>query len=236
MRRGFIGLAFSFVLLALSALPAQAQDAPAQPQCSGQPATWLGDDPDASDITAAGAALSRQMTTTAGTNPYAMFRVTGDMQPQRLEAMSDGDPSIRLETPDGDLLADIDPSAEFLEDAEVREVEIAARRKSQSYTPAEADAARARYDALKGLVIPKGTQSAPAHKAWVTIREWEAAAQRGEWTHRWSVQFRLGTQMFAEAQRAVHPRQAANAMALFIRDLRKSHHQVEVVAKLVEAI
>jgi hypothetical protein len=134
------------------------------------------------------------------------------------------------------LLADIDPSAEFLEDAEVREVEIAARRKSQSYTPAEADAARARYDALKGLVIPKGTQSAPAHKAWVTIREWEAAAQRGEWTHRWSVQFRLGTQMFAEAQRAVHPRQAANAMALFIRDLRKSHHQVEVVAKLVEAI
>lgn len=134
------------------------------------------------------------------------------------------------------LLADLDPGAEFLEDAEVREVEIAARRKSQSYTPAEADAARARYDALKGRVIPKGTQSAPAHKAWVTIREWEAAAQRGEWTHRWQVQFRLGTQMFAEAQRAVHPRQAANAMARFIRDLRKSHHQVEVVAKLVEAI
>ncbi|MEN5364687.1 hypothetical protein [Brevundimonas intermedia] len=134
------------------------------------------------------------------------------------------------------LLADLDPSAEFLEDAEVREVEIAARRKSQSYTPAEADAARARYDALKGRVIPKGTQSAPAHKAWVTIREWEAAAQRGEWTHRWSVQFRLGTQMFAEAQRAVHPRQAANAMTRFVGDLRKSHHQVEVVAKLVEAI
>lgn len=134
------------------------------------------------------------------------------------------------------LLADLDPSAEFLEDAEVREVEIAARRKSQSYTPAEADAARARYDALKGVVIPKGTQSAPAHKAWVTIREWEAAAQRGEWTHRWSVQFRLGSQMFAEAQRAVHPRQAANAMTRFIRDLRKSHHQAEVVAKLVEAI
>ncbi len=95
-------------LLLLAALPAQAQDAPAQPQCSGQPATWLGDDPDASDITAAGAALSRQMTTTAGTNPYAMFRVTGDMQPLRLEAMSDGDPSIRLETPDGDLLAEND--------------------------------------------------------------------------------------------------------------------------------
>ena len=64
--------------------------------------------------------------------------------------------------------------------------------------------ARARYDALKGRVIPKGTQSAPAHKAWVTIREWEAAAQRGEWTHRWSVQFRLGCEMFTEAQRAVH--------------------------------
>ena len=79
-----------------------------QPQCSGQPATWLGDDPDASDITVAGAALSRQMTTTAETNPYAMFRVTGDMQPLRLEAMSDGDPSIRLETPDGDLLAEND--------------------------------------------------------------------------------------------------------------------------------
>lgn len=134
------------------------------------------------------------------------------------------------------LLADLDPSAEFLEDGEVREVEIAARRKSQSYTPTEADAARARYDALKGRVMPKGTQSAPAHKAWVTIKEWEAAAKRGAWTHRWTVQFRLGSQMFAEGQRAVHPRQAANAMARFVRDLRKSHHGVEIVTKLVEAI
>jgi hypothetical protein len=134
------------------------------------------------------------------------------------------------------ILSDIDPSAAFLGEEQVRAVEMAARRKSRSYTPVEADAARARYEALKGVVISKVNQSAPAHKAWVTIREWEAAAQRGEWTHLWSVQFRLGSQMFAEAQRAVHPRQAANAMTRFIRDLRKSHHQVEVVAQSVEAI
>ncbi|MBK1970947.1 hypothetical protein JIX59_16520 [Brevundimonas diminuta] len=134
------------------------------------------------------------------------------------------------------ILSDIDPSAAFLGEEQVRAVEMAARRKSRSYTPVEADAARARYEALKGVVISKSNQSAPAHKAWVTINEWKAAAQRGEWSHRWSVQFRLGTQMFEETQRAVHPRQAANAMARFVRDLQKSHHQVEVVAKHVEAV
>ncbi len=134
------------------------------------------------------------------------------------------------------ILSVIDPNAAPLSEEEVRAVEMAARRKSRSYTPVEADAARARYDALKGFVISKSNQSAPAHKAWVTINEWKAAARRGEWTHRWSVQFRLGTQMFEEAQRAVHPRQAANAMDRFVRDLRKSHHQVEIVAKMVEAI
>ncbi|WP_405403786.1 hypothetical protein [Paracoccus sp. Ld10] len=95
-------------LLLLATLPAQAQDAPPQPMCSGQPASWLGADGDSSDITAADAALSQQMTTTASSSPYAMFRVTGAMQPLRLEASSDGDPSIRLETPDGDLLAEND--------------------------------------------------------------------------------------------------------------------------------
>jgi len=134
------------------------------------------------------------------------------------------------------ILSDIDPSAAFLGEDEVRAVEMAARRKSRSYTPVEADAARARYDALKGVVISKSNQSAPAHKAWVTINEWKAAARRCEWTHRWSVRFRLGTQMFEETQRAVHPRQAANAMRRFICDLRNSHHQVEIVAKVMETI
>ena len=95
-------------LLLLPSLPAQAQETPPGPLCSGQPAGWLGDSPDASDITAADAALSQQMTTTADTSPYAMFRVTDTMQHLRLEAMSDGDPSIRLETPEGDLLAEND--------------------------------------------------------------------------------------------------------------------------------
>lgn len=134
------------------------------------------------------------------------------------------------------ILSGIDPSAAFLGEEEVRTVEMAARRKSRSYTPLEADAARARYDALKGVVISKSNQSAPAHKAWVTINEWKAAARRGEWSHRWNVHFRLGSEMFQEAQQAVHPRQAANAMARFVRALRKSHHQVEIVAKHVEAI
>ncbi|WP_411838659.1 hypothetical protein [Paracoccus sp. ME4] len=95
-------------LLVLAALPAQAQETPAEPLCSGQPATWLGEGPEGSDITATGAALSRQMSTTASTSPYAMFRVTGAMQALRLEAMSDADPSLRLETPEGDLLAEND--------------------------------------------------------------------------------------------------------------------------------
>lgn len=95
-------------LLVLAALPAQAQETPAEPLCSGQPAIWLGEGPEGSDITATDAALSRQMSTTASTSPYAMFRVTGAMQALRLEAMSDADPSLRLETPEGDLLAEND--------------------------------------------------------------------------------------------------------------------------------
>ncbi|MCG6111835.1 MAG: PPC domain-containing protein [Paracoccus sp.] len=97
-------------LVLLAALPAQAQDAPATegPICSGQPALWLGDSAETSDMSTADAPLMRQMTTTASTSPYAMFRVTGAMQALRLEAQSDGDPALRLETPEGDLLAEND--------------------------------------------------------------------------------------------------------------------------------
>lgn len=98
-------------LALLAALPALAQDAPAAdgPTCSGQPAQWLGESAEASDITTAESPLTRQMTTAANrSNPYAMFRVTGTMQALRLEAQSDGDPALRLETPDGDMLAEND--------------------------------------------------------------------------------------------------------------------------------
>lgn len=107
-------------LALLAALPAQAQDAPAQnsqaqdapaaegPLCSGQPAQWLGESAETSDITAAEGPLTRQMSTTASLSPYAMFRVTGAMQALRLEAQSEGDPALRLETPEGDLLAEND--------------------------------------------------------------------------------------------------------------------------------
>lgn len=76
--------------------------------CSGQPAQWLGGSPEASDITTTQAPLSLSMTTSATANPYAIFRVTGDMQALRLEARSQADPALRLETPEGDLLAEND--------------------------------------------------------------------------------------------------------------------------------
>lgn len=88
--------------------PAPAAAPEPEALCSGRPAQWLGGSAEASDITAAEAPLSLSLTTSAATNPYAIFRVTGDMQALRLEAQSQGDPALRLETPEGDLLAEND--------------------------------------------------------------------------------------------------------------------------------
>lgn len=103
MSRKFPLFCLPFILA--GALPAAAQDAPS---CSGQPALWLGGLAEESDVSTAGRMLSLSMSTTDATSPYAMIRVTGAMQPLRIEAMSDGDPALRLETPDGDLLAEND--------------------------------------------------------------------------------------------------------------------------------
>ncbi|CAM3561783.1 DVUA0089 family protein [Paracoccus nototheniae] len=104
-------------LLAAWPLPALSQDsAPPAPEaaaegptCSGQPALWLGDGAETSDLSTADGPLSRQMSTTATTSPYAMFRVSAASQALRVEADApDADPSLRLETPEGDLLAEND--------------------------------------------------------------------------------------------------------------------------------
>lgn len=97
-------------VLAAFPLPALAQEAaPQEPTCSGQPALWLGGEAGSSDLTSAEGPLSQQMSTTATLSPYAMFRVTAPAQALRLEADAPGsDPSLRLETPEGDLLAEND--------------------------------------------------------------------------------------------------------------------------------
>lgn len=107
----------SVALLAAWPLPALSQDsappapeaAPEGPTCSGQPALWLGDGAETSDLSTADGPLSQQMSTTATTSPYAMFRVSAASQALRVEADApDADPSLRLETPEGDLLAEND--------------------------------------------------------------------------------------------------------------------------------
>ncbi|WP_265500611.1 hypothetical protein [Paracoccus beibuensis] len=100
-------------LLPPALLAAWPMAAPAQevvPFCSGQPAVWLGGAGDTSDISTAAAALAQRMDASDADNTYAVIRVSGAMQALRIEAegVGTGDPLIRLETPDGDLLAEND--------------------------------------------------------------------------------------------------------------------------------
>lgn len=98
-------------LLGGLAAPAAAQDGPIL--CSGQPARWLGDTAGASDISIAAAPLRQDLTAQNGSGAHVAFRVGADRQLLRIEAeaRSSGDPSLRLETPEGDLLAENDDAA-----------------------------------------------------------------------------------------------------------------------------
>ncbi|WP_022706626.1 hypothetical protein [Paracoccus zeaxanthinifaciens] len=109
-----IPLGVALVAAMAPALPASAQDAAAEPQtftCAGQPAEWLGGTREGSDIATADAAIALTMTTRTGQHPHAAFTVTGDAQQIRLEAASDGDPMLRLQTPDGTQIDENDDAA-----------------------------------------------------------------------------------------------------------------------------
>ena len=91
------------------ALPALGQETPGDaPMCGGAPAPWLTGTRAESDIGTADAPLDTQLTTAEDGGPWVAFTVTGDPQAIRLEAQSAGDPALRLETPDGDLVAEND--------------------------------------------------------------------------------------------------------------------------------
>ncbi|RJL20129.1 DVUA0089 family protein [Paracoccus siganidrum] len=97
--------------------PVLAQDAPAEdtaPLCEGMAAAWIGDGPEGSDISAADAPLSANLSATARAQGLIAFRVTAESQPLRIEAQSSGDPAITLLTMDGDEIADNDDTPESL--------------------------------------------------------------------------------------------------------------------------
>lgn len=109
---------FAALIAATSpALPAVAQTGPDEnspgqlrdgPACGGQPAPWIGGDRAGSDIGTAGGPVVLGMTSTAEDSPYAVFTISGEATAIRLEARSTGDPMLRLQTLDGDLIDEND--------------------------------------------------------------------------------------------------------------------------------
>ncbi|MBU2958071.1 DVUA0089 family protein [Paracoccus sp. 1_MG-2023] len=91
-------------------VPAFAQDAaPAEGlTCGGEPAQWMGGTREGSDIATAENVLGLSLTSSAEREPYAAFTITGEPIEIRLEAQSSGDPALRLETADGDVIEEND--------------------------------------------------------------------------------------------------------------------------------
>lgn len=112
-------LGLSLCALMALAVPGLAQDAapdaaetPAAASvatCGGEPAAWIANAAEASDVSNAGGALQMSVGAHAQTGALVGFRVTAESQPVRLEAVSaQGDPSIVLLTADGDSVAEND--------------------------------------------------------------------------------------------------------------------------------
>ncbi|MFN3275052.1 MAG: DVUA0089 family protein [Paracoccus sp. (in: a-proteobacteria)] len=101
-------LTLAIGLAALIPLPAAAEDP--GPVCSGVAADWLGGTFDGSDMARAADPLRQEAATGSGQHPWLAFHIAETAQAMRIEAMTigDGDPSITLSTPDGEVLASND--------------------------------------------------------------------------------------------------------------------------------
>lgn len=117
-------LGLSLCALMAFAMPGFAQEDPPQPAeqstaqpavaavatCGGEPAVWIANAAEGSDISAAAAPLQIGVGAHAQTGALVGFRVTGDSENLRIEAAAtqEGDPSIVLLTADGDSIAEND--------------------------------------------------------------------------------------------------------------------------------
>lgn len=101
-------LTLAIGLAALIPLPAAAEDP--GPVCSGEAADWLGGSFDGSDLVQTTGPLRQDASTSDGQRPWLAFHLAETAQDVRIEAMAigGGDPSITLETPDGEVLAEND--------------------------------------------------------------------------------------------------------------------------------